>query len=167
MSLFGFVKDIGRRVFNKDEEAAEKIRDHIQEAGIGIRNFEVEFDAGIAVLKGEVDSKAAKEKAILLAGNIAGVADVMNQLTVAAPVAPAAAAKQGNAAGSAKPVDAPAGEAADETEFYVIQAGDTLGKIAKRVYGDAMQYPKIFEANREVIDDPDKIFVGQKIRIPK
>ena len=167
MSLFGFVKDIGRRVFNKDEEAAEKIRDHIQEAGIGIRNFEVEFDQGIAVLKGEVDSKAAKEKAILLAGNIAGVADVMNQLTVAAPVAPAASAEQGKAAGSAKPVDAPAGEAAEETEFYVIQAGDTLGKIAKRVYGDAMQYPKIFEANREVIDDPDKIFVGQKIRIPK
>lgn len=168
MSLFGFVKDIGRRVFNKDEEAAEKIRDHIQEAGIGIRNFEVEFDAGIAVLKGEVDDKATKEKAVLMAGNIAGVADVMSQIKVAAPAAAAAAtATQGNAAGSAKPVDAPAGEAAEETEFYVIQAGDTLGKIAKRVYGDAMQYPKIFEANREVIDDPDKIFVGQKIRIPK
>ena len=162
MSLFGFVKDIGRRVFNKDEEAAEKIREHIQEAGIGIRNFEVEFDQGIAVLKGEVDSKAIKEKAILLAGNIAGVADVMNQIVVSVP-----AAEKNNAAGSAKPVDAPAGKAVDETEFYVIKAGDTLGKIAKRVYGDAMQYPKIFEANREVIDDPDKIFVGQKIRIPK
>ena len=166
MSLFGFVKDIGRRVFNKDEEAAEKIREHIQEAGIGIRNFEVEFDQGIAVLKGEVDSKAVKEKAVLIAGNIAGVADVMSQITVATSEVPAAA-KQGNAAGSAKPVSAPVGEAADETEFYVIQAGDTLGKIAKRVYGDAMQYPKIFEANREVIEDPDKIFVGQKIRIPK
>ncbi len=160
MSLFGFVKDIGRRVFNKDEEAAEKIRDHIQEAGVGISNFEVEFDDGIAVLKGEVNSKADKEKAILLAGNIAGVADVMTQIKVNAPEAPA------DAAGSAKPVDAPAGEE-DGTEFYVIQAGDTLGKIAKRVYGDAMQYPKIFEANREVIDDPDKIFVGQKIRLPK
>jgi len=165
MSLFGFVKDIGRRVFNKDEEAAEKIRDHIQEAGVGIRNFEVEFDEGIALLKGEVDSQEVKEKAVLLAGNIAGVADVMSQIKVDAPVAPAA--EQGDAAGSAKPVDAPAGEAAEETEFYVIQAGDTLGKIAKRVYGDAMQYPKIFEANREVIEDPDKIFVGQKIRLPK
>ncbi len=167
MSLFGFVKDIGKRVFNKDEEAAEKIRDHIQEAGIGIRDFEVDFDGGIAVLKGEVDSKATKEKAVLIAGNIAGVADVMSQITVAAPEAPAATDEQGDAAGSAKPVDAPAGEEDDGTEFYVIQAGDTLGKIAKRVYGDAMQYPKIFEANREVIEDPDKIFVGQKIRLPK
>ena len=167
MSLFGFVKDIGKRVFNKDEDAAEKIRTHIQNAGIGIRGFEVEFDSGIAILKGEVDSQDVKEKAVLIAGNIAGVADVMSQITVAAPAAPAAAAEQGNAAGSAKPVDAPAGKAAVETEFYVIQAGDTLGKIAKRVYGDAMQYPKIFEANREVIEDPDKIFVGQKIRIPK
>ena len=69
-------------------------------------------------------------------------------------------------AGSAKPVDAPAG-GADATEFYVIQSGDTLSKIAKRVYGDAMQYPKIFEANKEVIEDMDKIFVGQKIRLPK
>jgi len=161
MSLFGFVKDIGRRVFNKDEDAAEKIREHIQEAGVGIKDFKVTFDDGIASLSGEVGSKADQEKAILLAGNIAGVADVISNIEVPAAVT------QGDAAGSAKPVDAPAGEAEEETEFYVIQAGDTLGKIAKRVYGDAMQYPKIFEANREVIDDPDKIFVGQKIRLPK
>ena len=53
-----------------------------------------------------------------------------------------------------------------KVEFYVVESGDTLSKIAKRYYGDAMQYPRIFEANREVIEDPDKIFVGQKIRIP-
>lgn len=158
MSLFGFVKDIGRRVFNKDEEAAEKIRDHIRDAGVGVRDFEVFFESGMVTLRGEVDSKADKEKAVLLAGNIAGVVDVMSQIKIAET------AEQ--AAGSAAPVDTAAGEK-DETEFYVIQAGDTLGKIAKRVYGDAMQYPKIFEANREVIDDPDKIFVGQKIRLPK
>jgi nucleoid-associated protein YgaU len=164
MSLFGFVKDIGRRVFNKDEEAADKIREHIRDAGIGIRDFDVVFDMGHVILKGEVDSKADKEKAVLLAGNIAGVGEVVaNDLTIKAGEVEVAA----EAAGSAAPVDVAGGEAADETEFYVIQAGDTLGKIAKRVYGDAMQYPKIFEANREVIDDPDKIFVGQKIRLPK
>ena len=161
MSLFGFVKDIGNRVFNKDEDAAEKIRELIQEAGVGIKDFEVFFDGGIVTLKGEVNSKADSEKAVLLAGNVAGVADVMSSLSVAAP------AVKTDAAGSAAPADATGGEVEEETEFYVIQAGDTLGKIAKRVYGDAMQYPKIFEANKGVISDPDKIFVGQKIRIPK
>ena len=162
MSLFGFVKDIGRRVFNKDEDAAEKLREHIQDAGVGIRDFSVDFEMGHVTLKGEVDSKADKEKAVLLAGNVAGVGEVFaNELTVKVNEEQAAA----EAAGSAAPVDVPGGE--EETEFYVIQAGDTLGKIAKEVYGDAMQYPKIFEANREVIEDPDKIFVGQKIRLPK
>lgn len=162
MSLFGFVKDIGNRVFNKDEDAADKIREHIRDAGVGIREFNVIYDMGHVVLSGEVDSKADKEKAVLLAGNVAGVGEVVaNDLTVKVTEAPA------DAAGSAAPVDAPAGEDEGESEFYVIQAGDTLGKIAKEVYGDAMQYPKIFEANREVIQDPDKIFVGQKIRLPK
>jgi len=176
MSLFGFVKDIGRRIFNKDEEAEDKIRDHIQEAGVGIRDFEVEYEGngGHAVLKGEVNTQADKEKAILLAGNIARVAEVFaNGLTVTeeeeaeySKQADATAADAAGSAGSAKPVDGPAGEVTT-TEFYVIESGDTLSKIAKRVYGDAMQYTKIFEANREVIADPDKIFVGQKIRIPK
>ena len=45
--------------------------------------------------------------------------------------------------------------------------GDNLSKIAKKFYGDANQYNKIFEANREVIKDPNLIYPGQKIRIPK
>ena len=55
----------------------------------------------------------------------------------------------------------------DGTQYYVIKSGDTLSAIAKKFYGDANQYPKIFEANREVIKDADLIFPGQKIRIPK
>ena len=169
MSLFGFVKDIGRRVFNKDEDAAEKIRDHIQDAGVGIRNFEVVYEGngGFATLTGEVDTQAEKEKAILLAGNIAGVGEVFANGLKVTEEEEAAHSVQADAAGSAAPVDAPATEGEVSTEFYVIESGDTLSKIAKRVYGDAMQYTKIFEANREVIEDPDKIFVGQKIRIPK
>ena len=53
-----------------------------------------------------------------------------------------------------------------KVEYYVIESGDTLSKIAKQYYGNAMDYPKIFEANREVIKDPDLIYPGQKIRIP-
>jgi nucleoid-associated protein YgaU len=56
---------------------------------------------------------------------------------------------------------------ADNVEYYIVQKGDSLSAIAKRLLGNAMDYPKIFEANREVIKDPDLIFPGQKIRIPR
>jgi nucleoid-associated protein YgaU len=52
------------------------------------------------------------------------------------------------------------------TKYYIIESGDTLSKIAKQYYGDANQYPKIFDANREVIKGANLIFPGQKIRIP-
>jgi nucleoid-associated protein YgaU len=62
-------------------------------------------------------------------------------------------------------VSAPAAE--EKVEYYTIQKGDSLSKIAKKYYGNAMAYPKIFEANREVIKNPDLIFPGQVIRIPQ
>jgi nucleoid-associated protein YgaU len=52
------------------------------------------------------------------------------------------------------------------TQTYVVQKGDTLSKIAKQFYGDPSLYPQIFEANRDVLKDPDKIRPGQKLRIP-
>jgi nucleoid-associated protein YgaU len=52
------------------------------------------------------------------------------------------------------------------TQTYVVQAGDTLSKIAQRYYGDASLYTKIFEANRDVLKDPNRISPGQKLRIP-
>ena len=55
---------------------------------------------------------------------------------------------------------------AAQVEYYVIQKGDSLSAIAKRYYGNAQDYPRIFDANREVIKNPDLIYPGQKIRIP-
>jgi nucleoid-associated protein YgaU len=52
------------------------------------------------------------------------------------------------------------------TQTYVVQAGDTLSKIAQKYYGDATLYTKIFEANRDVLKDPNRISPGQKLRIP-
>jgi nucleoid-associated protein YgaU len=52
------------------------------------------------------------------------------------------------------------------TQTHVVASGDTLGKIAKQYYGDASLYQQIFEANRDVLKDPNKIFPGQKLRIP-
>ena len=52
------------------------------------------------------------------------------------------------------------------THWYEVQEGDRLSKIAKRLYGDAALYPRILEANRDVLKDPNRIEVGQKLRIP-
>jgi nucleoid-associated protein YgaU len=56
--------------------------------------------------------------------------------------------------------------AAEVYETYEVKSGDSLSKIAKRVYGDAKAWRKIFEANTDIIKDPDKIFPGQKLKIP-
>ena len=49
---------------------------------------------------------------------------------------------------------------------YTVKSGDSLSKIAKEVYGDASAYNRIFEANRDTLDDPNKIFPGQELVIP-
>ena len=54
----------------------------------------------------------------------------------------------------------------DYTQWHEVKSGETLSKIAQHYYGDASLYPKIFEANKDVLKDPDKIRVGQKLRIP-
>jgi nucleoid-associated protein YgaU len=52
------------------------------------------------------------------------------------------------------------------TQTYTVVSGDTLSKIAQKYYGDPALYTKIFEANRDVLRDPNKIMPGQKLRIP-
>jgi nucleoid-associated protein YgaU len=51
-------------------------------------------------------------------------------------------------------------------KIYEVQPGDSLSKIAKREYGNANAWNKIFEANKDIVDDPNKIFPGQKLKIP-
>ena len=51
-------------------------------------------------------------------------------------------------------------------QFHTVASGDTLGKIAKTYYGNAMKYPVIFEANKPMLTHPDKIYPGQVLRIP-
>ncbi len=142
MGLFDFVKNIGSHLFENDDEAAEKIKAHIEEDNPGVEDLQVEFDNGVVTLNGAAQSAEALEKTVLMAGNVSGVTEVI-----------------------ADGLTAPQPE--EEVEYYTIVSGDTLSKIAKSYYGDATAYPKIFEANRQVIKDPDKIYVGQKIRIPQ
>ncbi|HJS59472.1 MAG TPA: LysM peptidoglycan-binding domain-containing protein [Vicinamibacteria bacterium] len=57
--------------------------------------------------------------------------------------------------------------AAEVYETYEVKSGDSLSKIAKRVYGNANAWKRIFEANKDVLKDPDKIYPGQKLKIPQ
>lgn len=142
MSLFGFAKNIGRKIIGKESEADEKVRDFLESDNPGIQNLGVKVHGDVVELSGETDDPEAVEKAVLMAGNIEGIGEVKVQGLKSPPIS-------------------------EDVDYYEIQSGDTLSKIAKQFCGDPNAYPAIFEANREVIKDPDQIFVGQKIRIPK
>ena len=58
------------------------------------------------------------------------------------------------------------GSSSTATKIYTVVSGDSLSKIAKREYGDANAWPKIFEANKDILKDPNKIQPGQKLKIP-
>lgn len=89
--------------------------------------------------------------------------DFGNVRSAVASTAPAAT-PAGGAQGMAR--QSPGSAGGDGAETYTVKPGDTLSKIAKHFYGDANAYPTIFEANRTLLDDPDKIFPGQVLKIP-
>lgn len=142
MGLFDFLRNVGNDIFGGDDEA-EKINELITtELGDKVKDLKVEFDDGLVTLSGSCDSQEVKEKAVLLAGNLKGVEKVNDESLSAPP-------------------------AEEPFDFYTIVSGDSLSKIAKRYYGDAMKYPVLFEANREIIKNPDLIYPGQVVRVPK
>ncbi len=137
MGVFSFLKTIGKKVL-PGREAEEITADINDSLGEHVDNLRVAFDDGTVTIEGTVDSQATKEKTILLAGNVEGVEQVIDNLAI-----------------ELKPV------------FYTIQKGDSLSKVAQAQYGDPMKWKALFEANREVIKDPDLIYPGQQIRIPE
>jgi nucleoid-associated protein YgaU len=141
MGLFDFAVNMGKKLFGGGDDPAAKIKQEIEASNPGIQNLNVEFKDGKVSLSGDAASAEAMEKAVLIAGNVHGVSEV-----------------------NADQVKAPA--QTGKVDYYIIQQGDSLSAIAKKLLGDANAYPKIFEANREVIQDPNKIYPGQKIRIP-
>lgn len=140
--LFNFATNIGKKVFKIGEpDAAKKLKEHIEKNNPGISDLQVDVNDDVATISGTASDQAAFEKAVLIAGNVEGVGKV-------------------EASAVSKP-------AAAESEFLLVEEGDTLWGISERAYGDGSRYTEIFAANREVIEDPDLIFPGQKIRIPK
>ena len=145
MSLFNFAKQFGEKLFGSEEEAPAKIQERIAKNNPGLEDIQVKVENGKATISGKAKDAESAEKAVLIAGNVQGVEAVESQ------------------------IEAPAEEASKQqasSEFYEIQSGDSLSKIAKKYYGDASKYTEIFAANKEVILDPDKIYPGQQIRIP-
>ena len=144
--MFGivpFVKAAGRglgKIF-KGKDAEEKLKKEVNDLGLKHDGVDIHVtDEGKVLVKGRGLSQEQKEKLILAVGNVEGVGEVEDEV-----------------------------ETDDDREpsrFYTVEKGDSLSKIAKAMYGNAMKYPVIFEANKPMLTDPDKIYPGQVLRIP-
>jgi nucleoid-associated protein YgaU len=177
MGLFDFVAEAGEKLTDKvmgdtsgtgvtekvevsadriDKLREESINKSLAALDIDGEQVSVQVNGDNAILTGSAPSQEALEKMVLCAGNQHGIAQVDCQLQVA--VAAASESAPAPAQVEAEP--------AAESNFYTVQSGDTLGKIAQQHYGAANKYTVIFEANKPMLTDPDKIYPGQKLRIP-
>jgi nucleoid-associated protein YgaU len=151
MGLFSFIKDAGAKVFGIGKTTAEEAVEAAAAKATGLTNaveaynfnvvdLNIEVDGDVAKVWGTADSQETKERVILVIGNTEGIATVDDNMDVEVPQ--------------------------PEAQFHTVVSGDTLGKIAKAFYGNAMKYPVIFEANKPMLSHPDKIYPGQVLRIP-
>jgi nucleoid-associated protein YgaU len=163
MSLISFIKEAGEKLFKHPQAeapagapaaappdiaqlnatAGAAIEKYIASQGLQVEGLNVGYDGATqtVTVSGVAADQATKEKIVLCCGNVASVAKVNDMLTVAAPAEP-------------------------ESTYHTVKSGDTLSKIAKEAYGDANAYMKIFEANKPMLKDPNKIYPGQMLRIP-
>jgi len=164
MGLFSFLKNAGAKLFNKteDKKTADKggstsntdatdalnrqkaalLKGAVEGLGLEVKDLDIQLDGETVIVSGEVTSQEDREKVILSLGNVEGVSAVDDRLTVNAE------------------------EPKAEAKFYEVKKGDTLSKIAKEYYGNAMKYPVIFEANKPMLKSADLIYPGQVLRIP-
>jgi nucleoid-associated protein YgaU len=176
MGLFDFMKTAGEDTIEEKVKVSPERVDQLRQeaiteslAALDIQGEEVAVTVtgDIATLRGSAPSQEALEKMVLCAGNQFGISQVDCQLTVDAPAQAAGASAESAPAAAPSAAAAPAAASGEaESTFYTVQSGDTLGKIAAAHYGDAGKYPVIFEANKPMLSDPDKIYPGQTLRIP-
>jgi len=126
-----------------EANAARAIHNYVASKGLPADKIDIDFDANSSTVtvSGTVPDQDTREKVVVCCGNVASVEHVNDQLKVAN-----------------------AGKAGD---YYTVKSGDTLSKIAQHFYGDANRYSAIFEANKPMLSDPDKIYPGQTLRIPR
>jgi nucleoid-associated protein YgaU len=157
MGLFSFIKNAGAKIFGgktdaekaaeaaaaelkAEELAAARLQETIGDLQLQVENLNIHIDDDTATITGMAYDQATKEKVVLVVGNSEGIATVDDQMTVE--------------------------HVEPEAQFHTVVSGDTLGKIAKKYYGNAMKYPEIFEANKPMLKNPDLIYPGQVLRIP-
>ena len=116
------------------------LKDKVAELGLKSDGLDVSVDGDTVKVSGKAMSQEEREKIVLALGNVAGIASVEDSFEAA--------------------------DAAPEATFYTVKKGDNLSKIAKASYGKSSKYPVIFEANRPMLNHPDKIYPGQVLRIP-
>lgn len=144
MGFLDFMSSVGENLFGKgaesDQERSAKLENHVRKLGLEVKQLKVDVAKDVATVSGRVEAQSEREKIVLAVGNTEGIARVDDQLEVVKPE--------------------------PEGTYYTVVKGDSLSKIAKEAYGDAMKYPVIFEANKPMLTNPDLIYPGQVLRIP-
>jgi nucleoid-associated protein YgaU len=148
MGLFSFIKGAGAKLFGGKKEEEVKVEmtrqqalaQEVQRLGIPISNLNIDLGQQV-IVSGRTETNADREKIILALGNVEGVTGVDDRIEVTNPE--------------------------PEAVFYEVKKGDSLSKISKEYYSDPMKYMKIFEANQPMLKDPNEIYPGQILRIPK
>ncbi len=140
LGLFNFAKNLGKKIFGGDSPEEAAIKKEVEDLGLDTSGIDIKVDGDKVVIDGDAVSQEVKEKIILAAGNLEGVASVED--------------------------NAGAPDAADAV-FHEVQKGENLWKIAEKHLGNGADYMKIFEANKPMLKDPDLIYPGQTLRIPK
>ncbi|MEZ4685065.1 MAG: peptidoglycan-binding protein LysM [Bacteroidia bacterium] len=170
MGLFDFIKNAGAKIFgNKEAEEAKKqleaekkeahdravteriAEDYVRSMGLFVQDLDITIEDYMAPgdmqaietarIAGVAADQATREKVVLAVGNVEGIGRVSDEMVVNDPQ--------------------------PEAQFHTVVSGDTLSKIAKKYYGNAMKYPEIFEANQPMLKSPDLIYPGQVLRIPQ
>ena len=143
MGLFSFVKSAGEMLGiggGEKESESEALKQQVADLGLDSEDLEVSVEGEKVRVSGTAADQETKEKIVLAVGNVAGVSEVEESIEVTNPE--------------------------PEAIFHTVASGDTLWKIAETNYGDGSKYTSIFEANKPMLKDPDKIYPGQVLRIP-
>lgn len=166
MGIFDFIKSAGKKLgIGGDDDApdADAVKKELDSHKLGTDKVDVKVDGDKIVLSGVVEDQSIFEKAIVAVGNTLGISKVeASELKVVIP-------DSGLSLGSADMTElVKASTPAKEPKFHTVKKGDNLWKVAEAAYGKGKgsKYTVIFEANKPMLSDPDKIYPGQVLRIP-
>jgi len=135
-----------------DEKVNEAITE-MKAMNLGVRDLGAQVQDKVVTLTGAAPSREIATMAMQKLDEMVSPDNIINTIKVDKP--------------APEPlVEAETDEESPTERYHMVAAGDTLGHIAQKYYGQAGKYMKIFEANRKILDDPNLIKVGQKLKIP-